>query len=87
VPDTLKHDLIIRLDEDNGKLIFFTARKEPTKKSSEALEQPFTIDIELADIKSRGVVGGERLIGASVLGFFDHLTKGRLKLPKNYRED
>lgn len=87
MPDAIKHDLIIRLDEDNEKLILFTARKTPVGDTPEAQKQPFAVDIDLSDLNSRGVAGAERLIGKSVLGFFDHLTNGRLKLPKNYRDE
>lgn len=83
--EVIKHDLTIRLDEENGKLIFFTTRKVPTGKPEQ--KQSFAVEIDLSDLNSRGVAGAERLIGYSVLGFFDHLTDGRLKLPKNYRDE
>ena len=69
------------------KVDFFTARKEPIRESLEIEKQPFAVDIDLSNFNSRGVVEAERLIGFSVLGFFDHLTNGRVKLPKNYREE
>ena len=77
---SVTHDLTIRLDESGEKLVFFATRK------GAASEDGFSIEIELSDLKNRGEVGAERLIGESVLGYFDHLTDGRLDLPRHYRE-
>ena len=77
------HDLTIRLDESGKKLIFFATRKGATSKDG---ADDFSIEIELSDLKSRGEVAAERLVGKSVLGFFDHLTDGSLDLPRHYRD-
>jgi hypothetical protein len=80
---SVTHDLTIRLDESAKKLVFFATRKVA---ASEDDSKGFSIEIELADLKNRGEVGAERLIGESVLGFFDHLTDGHLDLPRHYRD-
>ena len=77
----LEFDLVIRFDESNQRFLFFTTRRaEPSSKE-------FSVDIPLDDLKARGADGAEKLMGESVLGFFDHLANGRISLPKNYRED
>ena len=80
----LTHDLVIQLDEAGEKLIFSTARRGAKATPHDA--PAFSVEITLQEIRDRGEEGGERLIGESVLGFFDHLTDGRLDLPKRYRD-
>jgi hypothetical protein len=81
------HDLTVRLDEENGQLLFFASRRTTSAKDSQKETIPFSVGILLNDLKGKNIADGERLIGSSVLGFFDHLTAGRLDLPKHYRED
>ena len=78
---TITHDLTIRLDESGGKLVFFTSRRDGARQVG---GEDFSIEIDLKDLKNRGEVAAERLIGESVLGYFDHLTAGRLDLPRHY---
>jgi hypothetical protein len=80
------HDLTIRLDEQNGRLLFFATRRTALAPSSKKEEPSFAVEIPLADLKGKSVASAERLIGSSVLGYFDHLTLGRLDLPKHYRD-
>lgn len=84
---SVTHDLTIRLDEENGQLLFFATRRMAKAADSEIGELRFSVEIRLAELKQKGIGGAERLVGSSVLGFFDHLTDGRLDLPKHYRED
>jgi hypothetical protein len=82
----VKCDLTIRLDEDGRKFVFFTTRKmEETSGSSQASPM-FSVEIDFDELNNRGEAGAERLIGESILGFFDHLTDGRLDLPKHYQD-
>jgi len=81
------HDLIVRLDDENGQLLFFATRRTAPAKDSQIEAMPFSVEIPLSDLKGKSIADAERLIGSSVLGFFDHLTAGRLDLPKHYRED
>jgi len=81
------HDLTVRLDEENGQLLFFASRRPAPAKDSQKKAMPFSVEILLSDLKDKSIADAERLIGSSVLGFFDHLTTGRLDLPKYYRED
>lgn len=83
MPDTT-HDLIIRLDQAGGKFVFFVAR--PGRQVTEDKASDFSVEIPFEELRERGEVGAERLIGESVLGFFDHLTEGRLPLPRHYRD-
>jgi hypothetical protein len=79
------HDLVIRLDEVAGKLVFFVARKGGPQTAQDGASD-FSVEISLEELRERGEVGAERLIGESVLGFFDHLTEGQLPLPRHYRD-
>lgn len=81
------HDLTVRLDEQNGRLLFFATRRTGQATGSRNEEPSFSVEIPLADLKDKSVASAERLIGSSVLGFFDHLTLGRLNLPKHYRDE
>jgi hypothetical protein len=83
MPNTT-HDLIIRLDQAGGKFVFFVARKGTQATDDKASD--FSVEIPLEELRERGEVGAERLIGESVLGFFDHLTDGQLPLPRHYRD-
>lgn len=83
----MKYDLIIRLDELGEKLVFFTRRISDENDKGSQASPPFSVEISLAELKNRGAAGAEKLIGESVLGFFDHLTDGRIDLPKHYRDD
>lgn len=83
----IKRDLTVRLDEEHGQLVFFTTKRSEGAVSVAGGEPEFTVEISLADLKSRGADDAEKLIGSSVLGFFDHLTAGRLDLPKHYLDD
>lgn len=79
-------DLTIRLDEYGRKFLFFTTRK--TDATSGSKQPPiFSVEIDFDELKNRGGSGAEQLIGESVLGFFDHLTDGRLDLPKHYQDE
>lgn len=85
--DGIKSDLIIRLDETGECLCLFTARVKFADSDAQEEKPPlFSIEISLESLRHRGAVEAERLIGKSVLGFFDHLTNGRLNLPKHYLE-
>jgi hypothetical protein len=81
---TTTHDLVIRLDRSGEKFVFFIARQN--KKEPNEAAQTFSVEITLEELRNRGGAGAERLIGESVLGFFDHLTDGELELPKHYRD-
>jgi hypothetical protein len=81
------HDLTARLNEENGQFLFFASRRTAPAKDSQNEAIPFSVEILLSDLKGKSIADAERLIGSSVLGFFDHLTAGRLDLPKHYRED
>lgn len=76
----LKFDLTIRFDEENQCFLFFATKRV------DALSEGFSVDIDLEALKNRGAEGAERLMGESVLGFFDHLANGEISLPKSYRE-
>ena len=81
------HDLTVRLDEENGQLLFFANRRTAPAKDSQKETISFSVEILLSDLKRKSIADAERQIGSSVLGFFDHLTAGRLDLPKHYGED
>lgn len=78
----LAHDLVIRLSDSGDRLIFFVSRRGKTDDT----EPEFSIEITMDELKERGDQGAERLVGESVLGFFDHLTDGKLDLPRHYRD-
>jgi hypothetical protein len=79
----IRSDLVIRLDEEASRFVFFLRPKSAA--SAKASEQPsFSVEIAFDDLHERGADGAERLIGESVLGFFDTLTAGRLNLPRHY---
>jgi hypothetical protein len=77
------HDLTIRLDESGERIVFFATRKGTACDKN---ARDFNVEIPLSDLRTRGEAGAERLIGQSVLGFFDHLTDGALALPRHYRD-
>ena len=84
----VKFDLTIRLDEAGGRFLFFTTQKRIDEGDGAGDDaQEFTVEISMGDLKNRGGAGAEKLVGESVLGFFDHLTDGRLDLPKHYRDE
>jgi hypothetical protein len=64
--------------------LFLLSKKTRADGSS---SEDFSIEIPFDELKERGDDGAERLMGESVLGFFDHLTKGRLDLPKHYLDE
>jgi hypothetical protein len=83
----VRSNLVIRLDEEASCFVFFLESKtDASKESSDSAEKkrPFSVEISFDDLHGRGPDGAERLIGESVLGFFDTLTKGRLNLPRHY---
>ena len=80
----VKYDLTIRLDESANKLVFFTTRRSDETNGNNPKTPEFSVEISLDELKEKGGTGAERLIGKSVIGFFDHLTDGRLDLPKHY---
>lgn len=82
----IKFDLVIRLDEPAERLLFFARRSSHVEQIQDEGES-FNVDIPLDELRRRGSQGAEFLIGESVLGFFDHLTNGRLNLPKHYLKD
>jgi hypothetical protein len=82
----IKFDLVIRLDESGDRLLFFACRSSEVDRTQDK-GKSFNVDIPLDELRSRGGNGAELMIGESVLGFFDHLTDGRLDLPKHYLED
>ncbi|WP_157265838.1 hypothetical protein [Thiobacillus thioparus] len=82
----VKCDLTIRLDESGRKFLFFTTRKTVETGGSKQGPPMFSVEIDFDELKNRGGSGAEQLIGESVLGFFDHLTDGRLDLPKHYQD-
>lgn len=77
----VRSNLVVQLDEDAQRFLFSLARKQGQHSSATA---DFCIEITFAELKARGPEGAERLVGESVLGFFDNLTDGRLDLPKHY---
>jgi hypothetical protein len=79
----MKFDLTIRIDELGQRFLFFATKRTVQVGAS---EPDFNVEISLEELNSKGADGAEKLVGESVLGFFDHLTDGRLKLPKHYRE-
>jgi hypothetical protein len=84
--NAVRSDLVIRLDEEGSKFVFFLRPKAAT--SERANDQvSFSVEISFEDLHQRGPDGAERLVGESVLGFFDTLTAGRLDLPRHYRDD
>lgn len=86
--DGIKTDLVIRLDEAGECLCFFTSRVKGADSDGKGAKLPsFFVEITLENLRDRGPVEAERLIGKSVLGFFDHLTNGRLDLPKHYLDE
>lgn len=81
--NNVKFDLTIRLDESGQRFLFFATKRAAQVGEG---EQEFSVEIGLGEPNGRGATGAEKLIGESVLGFFDHLTDGKLELPKHYRE-
>jgi hypothetical protein len=84
---TVKFDLVVRLDESAETLVFFTRNRAETIGESIQAKPEFSVEFSLEELRGRGASGAESVIGESVLGFFDHLTDGRLDLPKHYRDD
>lgn len=84
--NAVRSDLVIRLDEEGSKFVFFlrpkTAAPEKTNEHTS-----FSVEIPFEDLHQRGPDGAEKLVGESVLGFFDTLTAGRLDLPRHYLGD
>jgi hypothetical protein len=79
----IRSDLVIRLDEEGSRFVFFLRSK--AAGSADTNQQPsFSVEISFEDLRERGADGAEKLVGESVLGFFDTLTAGRLNLPKHY---
>lgn len=85
----VRSDLVVRLDEEESRFVFFLRPKSamPTKGNAENEKPSFSVEISFDDLHEHGPDGAERLIGESVLGFFDTLTKGRLSLPRHYVDD
>lgn len=85
----VRSDLVVRLDEDGSRFLFFLRPKAASQATLTApTEKPsFSVDISFEDLRERGPDGAERLVGESVLGFFDTLTGGRLDLPRHYGDD
>ncbi len=82
----VRSDLVIRLDEGCGRLIFFLRSKSSASAATD--DQPsFYVEISFDELCQRGPDGAEKLVGESVLGFFDTLTAGRLDLPRHYVND
>lgn len=79
----IRCDLLIQLDEDAQRFVF-SLRKKTGQYSSETAG--FTIEMPFDELKARGPDGAEKLVGESVLGFFDRLTGGRLDLPRHYKD-
>jgi hypothetical protein len=79
----VRSNLVIQLDEEGQRFIFYLSKKEGVH-SPETAE--FSIDIGFDELIARGAEGAETLIGECVLGFFDQLTNGRLNLPKHYQD-
>ena len=61
------HDLTVRLDEENGQLLFFASRRTTSAKDSQKEAIPFSVEILLSDLKGKNIADAERLIGSSVL--------------------
>lgn len=80
-----RSDLVIRLDEEQSRFLFFFRPRRPVDEASDAPD--FAVDIPFDELWQRGPDGAEKLIGESVLGVFDTLTNGRLNLPRHYSED
>jgi hypothetical protein len=72
----VRSDLVIRLDEEGSRFVFFLKPKSaiPAKGNVEEEKASFSIEISFDDLHGRGPDGAERLVGESVLGFFDTLT-------------
>lgn len=86
--DEIRSDLVIRLDEANECFIFFTTKTKGAEADEKGSIEPlFSVEISFKNLRNRGPAEAERLIGKSVLGFFDLFTKGRLDLPKHYLDD
>lgn len=85
----VRSDLVIRLDEEGSRFVFFLRPKSamPTKGNAENEKPSFSVEISFDDLHGRGPNGAERLVGESVLGFFDTLTNGRLDLPRHYSDE
>lgn len=79
----IRCSLLIRLDEDGQRFIFALHKKEGQYSAETA---DFTIEMPFEELKRRGADGAEKLVGESVLGFFDRLTNGRLDLPRHYQD-
>ena len=82
----VRSDLVVRLDEEGARFVFFLRPKSGTSPKGD--EQPsFSVEIPFEELHQRGPDGAEKLVGESVLGFFDTLTAGRLDLPRHYLDD
>jgi len=79
----VQSDLVIQLDEEGQRFIFFLSKKRGMHSPETA---GFSVDIGFDELKARGPEGAENLVGECVLGFFDQLTNGRLDLPKHYQD-
>jgi len=79
----VRSNLVVQLDESAQRFLFFLSRKQGQHSPATA---DFSVEITFDELKALGPEGAERLIGESVLGFFDNLTDGRLDLPKHYRD-
>jgi len=77
-------NLVIQLDESSECFVFFLHKKQGEFSPETA---DFSIKMSFEELRARGPDGAEKLIGESVLGFFDQLTKGRLDIPRHYQED
>jgi len=84
--DTIKFELVIRLDKDPDEFVFVTARRASRSTSVSDREIELSVKIPIARLKEMDAVAAEALIGESVLGFFDHLSDGRLGLKKKYND-
>lgn len=77
----VRSNLVIQLDEDSERFVFFLSKKHGEHSPETAA---FSVEMSFEELKSRGPDGAEKLVGECVLGFFDRLTKGRLDIPKHY---
>ena len=72
-------NLVVQLDE-HAQCFTFRLQKKQGEYSSETAD--FSVEISFEELNARGLDGAQKLVGESVLGFFDHLTKGRLDIPR-----
>ena len=84
----ISHDLIIRFDEQGECLAFFTAKRSAIDselfKAGTKADDIFSVKIGLSQLVAVGGDEAERMVGKSILGFFDQLTSGKLNLPRHY---